>query len=193
MPYTFLIASTKKVPSLAEEQRRAKPSYKTGIEHAFKRAISGSVSLISSCFTQHHKGVVIMINSRSTHYWLWFALFGLIAGIATKFNTETIVLTLTGLAGLILGFGGMARFGRGYDLFIGLIFTALGILGIVGALSLNGKLGIGLPTEIVGLSLAVPYNLIHTVLGLTSLNHGFKTTIAPTTVAVATPSQASAS
>lgn len=133
-----------------------------------------------------------MINSRSTHYWLWFALFGLVAGFATKFNGETIALTVTGLVGLLSGFGGMARFGRGYDLLIGLVFTALGILGIIGSLSLSQKLGIGLPGDILGLSLAVPYNLIHTVLGLTSLNDSFKTAPAATTVAVATPTQVSA-
>lgn len=127
-----------------------------------------------------------MLNSRSTHYWLWFVLFGLVQGIAKGFNnTETVVVGLAGLVGIITGVGG-GRFGRGYDLVAGLIFTLLGVLGILTSLSISKQLGLSTSDNILGLSLLVPYNLIHTVLGLTSLNQSFKPAPLPTTVEVAT-------
>lgn len=79
-----------------------------------------------------------------------------------------------------------------YDLLIGLIFTALGLIGIVTRFPFAHNLGISASGSILGLSLATPYSLIHTVLGLTSLNHSFKATPTPTTVAVATPREATA-
>lgn len=133
-----------------------------------------------------------MISSRSTHYWLWFLLFGLVAAIAKGFNTETVVVGIAGLLGLLMGFGGLARFSRPYDLIVGLIFTALGLIGIVTSLRIGGQIGLSTSGNILGLSLAIPYNLIHTVLGLTSLNHSFKQSTAATTVAVATPTTANA-
>ena len=45
-------------------------------------------------------------------------------------------------------------------------------------------------TAILGLSLSLPYALIHTVLGLTSLSHGLRARVATSRVAVATPARA---
>ncbi len=137
-----------------------------------------------------------MVNSRSTHYWLWFLLFGLVAGFAQKegFDSEAIVMSAVGAVGLLLGFSGGLRFARPFDLVVGLVFAGLGLLGILTSLgNLGHNLGLSASGYILGLKMTVPYCLIHTVLGLTSLNHGFKTAVAPTTVAVATPSQASMS
>ena len=134
-----------------------------------------------------------MLSLRSTHYWLWFLLFGIIAGFAKGFNPETVVVSLTGLGGLLVGMPAFARFARMYDLIIGLLFSALGVLGIVTSLGIAHNLGISASSDILGLQLKTPYSLIHTLLGLTSLNHGFKAIPAPTTVAVATPREATVS
>ncbi len=42
-------------------------------------------------------------------------------------------------------------------------------------------------TAILGLSLSLPYALIHTLLGLTSLSHGLRARVATSRVAVSTP------
>jgi hypothetical protein len=133
-----------------------------------------------------------MLSSRSTHYWLWFLLFGLIAGLATQFNSEAIALSVTGAVGLLTGFGPFTNISRGYDLIIGLIFAGLGAIGILTSFPLGHTIGISANGTIVGLSLAIPYNLIHTVLGLTSLNHSFRPAPTATKVEVAAPTQAAA-
>jgi hypothetical protein len=127
-----------------------------------------------------------MLNTRSTHYWLWTLLFGLVAGLARGFNPEFTVVGLTGLVGLLMGIPALSRFARPYDLLIGLAFTVLGVLGILTSFPLAQQIGISASGNILGLSLGIPYALIHTVLGLTSLNHGLKAPPAPSTVAVAT-------
>lgn len=115
-----------------------------------------------------------MLNSRSTHYWLWFLLFGIVAALAKGFTTETAAVSITGALGLLTGLGAFKGASRIYDLIIGLLFTLLGLLGIVMNLGLGQKVGINAASDIFGLSLAIPYSLIHTVLGLTSLSHGLK-------------------
>ena len=77
---------------------------------------------------------------------------------------------------------------------IGLLFTAVGLLGILHNFGLNL---VGQPngiapnaideSAILGLSLSLPYALIHTVLGLTSLSHGLRARVATSRVSVATP------
>jgi hypothetical protein len=123
-----------------------------------------------------------MLNSRSTHYWLWFLLFGVVAALAKGLNTETAAVSITGALGLLTGLGAFKGAARVYDLIVGLLFTLLGLLGVVMNLGLGPKLGVNAAGDIFGLSLAIPYSLIHTVLGLTSLNHGLKP--APTAPAV---------
>jgi uncharacterized membrane protein HdeD (DUF308 family) len=141
-----------------------------------------------------------MISSRSTHYWLWFLLFGVIAAIVAAYNnqsvtSETGIFLLTGFLGLLTGFGAFSRFARAYDLLIGLFFTVVGVLGIMNGLGFHLVASGGTAASttltgdsILGLYLGLPYALIHTVLGLTSLNHGLKApTSAPVAVATATP------
>ncbi len=133
-----------------------------------------------------------MLNTRSTHYWLWTLLFGLVAGLAKGFGSEFAVVTATGLIGLLTTIPALRSFGRIYDLIIGLVFTVLGVLGILTSFPLAHNLGITASGYILGLSLGIPYSLIHTVLGLTSLNHGMKAPSTPATVAVATERAANA-
>jgi hypothetical protein len=127
-----------------------------------------------------------MLSARSTHYWLWFILFGVVSSLVVwrihgSLDTESVWLLVTGLLGVLLGVGGLgARLSRPYDLIIGLLFTAVGLLGLLHNLGYNL-----VPTSsdtattvaqsaIIGLSLSLPYALIHTLLGLTSLNHGLR-------------------
>jgi hypothetical protein len=70
---------------------------------------------------------------------------------------------------------------------IGLIFAVVGLLGILASLKVANTIGISTSGAILGLSLAIPYSLIHTVLGLTSLNHAFKPTVTTAPVTVAPP------
>lgn len=129
-----------------------------------------------------------MISQRSTHYWLWTLLFGVIYGLATSFNSEAAVVTATGALGLITGVGALAaRFARIYDLIAGVIFTTLGLLGILTSFPIGNQIGISASGMILGLSLGIPFSLIHMVLGLTSLNQGFKPAPVTPAVTVATP------
>jgi hypothetical protein len=82
---------------------------------------------------------------------------------------------------------------RPFDLVIGLLFTAVGLLGILRNFGLDLVATSGIApnaideSAILGLSLSLPYALIHTVLGLTSLSHGLRARVATSRVAVATP------
>ncbi len=130
-----------------------------------------------------------MIWARSVHYWLWFGLFGGIScfvifrarGVP---DPESIWLLITGAAGVVVGSTGLAsRFARPFDTVIGLLFMSMGIIGLLhgigyivvpdNASSVDTANTIN-QTAILGLSLALPYALIHTLLGVTSLSHGLK-------------------
>ncbi len=139
-----------------------------------------------------------MLSQRNTHYWLWFLLFGVVSALVTiskgeGVTTETMWLLIAGFLGLLLG-AFIPTLARPYDLVIGLLFTAVGLLGILHNFGMNL---VGQPngiapnaideTAILGLSLSLPYALIHTVLGLTSLSHGLRAKVATSRVAVATP------
>ena len=139
-----------------------------------------------------------MLSQRNTHYWLWFLLFGVVSALVTiskgeGVTTETMWLLIAGFLGLLLG-AFIPTLARPYDLVIGLLFTAVGLLGILHNFGLNlvGQPSSIAPnaideTAILGLSLSLPYALIHTVLGLTSLSHGLRAKVATSHVAVATP------
>ena len=143
-----------------------------------------------------------MLSARSTHYWLWFILFGVVSSLVVwrihgSFDSESVWLLVTGLLGVLLGVGGLgARLSRPYDLIIGLLFTAIGLLGLLHNLGYNlvpttseTATTIG-QSAILGLSLALPYALIHTLLGLTSLNHGLRAKAHTPTVMVDASSNA---
>jgi hypothetical protein len=143
-----------------------------------------------------------MLSARSTHYWLWFILFGVVSSLVVwrihgSLDSESVWLLVTGLLGVILGVGGLgARLSRPYDLIIGLLFTAVGLLGLLHNLgyvlvptSSDTASTVG-QSAIIGLSLALPYALIHTLLGLTSLNHGLRARAHSPTVMVEASSHA---
>ena len=143
-----------------------------------------------------------MLSARSTHYWLWFILFGVVSSLVVwrihgSLDSESVWLLVTGLLGVLLGVGGLgARLSRPYDLIIGLLFTASGLLGLLHNLGYNlvpttseTATTIG-QSAILGLSLALPYALIHTLLGLTSLNHGLRAKAHTPTVMVDASSNA---
>jgi hypothetical protein len=139
-----------------------------------------------------------VLSQRNTHYWLWFLLFGVISALVTiskgeGITVETMWLLITGLLGLSLG-ALLPALARPYDLVVGLLFTMVGVLGLLHNFGLNLVATSGgiAPnaideTAILGLSLSLPYALIHTVLGLTSLSHGLRARVATSRVAVATP------
>jgi hypothetical protein len=139
-----------------------------------------------------------MLSQRNTHYWLWFLLFGVVSALVTTskgqgITTETMWLLIAGFLGLLLG-AFIPPLARPYDLVIGLLFTTVGLLGILHNFGLNlvGQPSAIAPnaideTAILGLSLSLSYALIHTVLGLTSLSHGLRAQVATSRVAVATP------
>jgi hypothetical protein len=129
-----------------------------------------------------------MLSQRNTHYWLWFLLFGVVSSLVNwsqgnGITTETLWLLITGFLGLILGMF-VPALARPFDLVIGGLFTLVGLLGILHAFGVNLVPSGSVPpnaldtTAILGLSLSLPYALIHTLLGLTSLNHGLRTQVA---------------
>jgi len=141
-----------------------------------------------------------MLSQRNTHYWLWFLLFGVVSALVSfsrgeGITTETLWLLIAGFVGLALGMT-LLSLARPFDLVIGLLFTAVGLLGILHNFGLNLVATSGIApnaideTAILGLSLSLPYALIHTVLGLTSLSHGLRARVATSRVAVATPAMA---
>jgi len=138
-----------------------------------------------------------MLSQRNTHYWLWFLLFGVVSALVSSsrgegITTETLWLLITGFIGLVLGMF-LPTLARPFDLVIGLLFTGVGLLGVLHAFGLNLVPSGNIPpnaidtTAILGLSLSLPYALIHTLLGLTSLSHGVRTQVATSRVSVATP------
>jgi hypothetical protein len=129
-----------------------------------------------------------MLSQRNTHYGLWFLLFGVVSALVSfskgeGVTTETLWLLIAGFIGVILGMF-VPTLARAFDLVIGLLFTIVGLLGILHACGLNlVPSGNMLPnaidqTAILGLSLSLPYALIHTLLGLTSLSHGLRAQLA---------------
>lgn len=129
------------------------------------------------------------MSHRSTHYWLWFLLFGLIGGLLyynanNRLDSESIWLLASGLLGLVVGMKWLndGKWTRPYDIIIGIIFTLVGMLGILQGFRVfdvshivKGAPGSVLSHDaLLGLSLTGLAVLINTVLGLTSLNHGLK-------------------
>lgn len=129
-----------------------------------------------------------MLSHRNAHYWLWFLVFGLVSVLvgvasATGLTAESVWLLATGFLGLLFGAGRVSgRLSRPYDLLIGLLFTVIGIIGVLHNLNITlltpsstlpGGNGAD-NASLLGLSLSLPYAMIHTVLGLSSLNIGMR-------------------
>lgn len=67
-----------------------------------------------------------MLSQRSTHYWLWFLLFGVVSSIVAvtrqhSLDSESVWLLVTGMLGILLG-GLGGRLARPYDLVVGVVF-----------------------------------------------------------------------
>jgi hypothetical protein len=129
-----------------------------------------------------------MLSTRSAHYWLWFLLFGIVATLVSLhqgggLSAESVWLLVTGALGVLTG--AIKSLMRPYDLAAGLVFTGVGMLGILHNLGFilvatNSSVPNGTVNNaaILGLSLGLTYSLIHTLLGLTSLNHGIAARVA---------------
>ena len=92
-----------------------------------------------------------MLSQRNTHYWLWFLLFGVVSALVTVskgegITTETMWLLIAGFVGLVLGTF-LPSLARPFDLVIGLLFTAVGLLGILHNFGLNLIGGTGLAAQ----------------------------------------------
>jgi hypothetical protein len=129
------------------------------------------------------------MSHRNAHYWLWFIVFGVIAGILSyktsnphTLSSESIWLLVTGFLGIVVAASWLndGKFAKPYDLLVGIIFAAVGIFGILlnfGLFSLSSvhfPSGVLSSNSLLGLSLGFFPPLIHTVLGLNSINHGLK-------------------
>ncbi|MBF6591620.1 MAG: hypothetical protein IVW57_13995 [Ktedonobacterales bacterium] len=127
------------------------------------------------------------MDHRTTHYSLWFLFFGVVAALSSlvnqnKVDSTSIWFLATGLIGLIVTrkFLNDGKLARPYDLIVGIIFAAVGAIGILMKFKLNlvsgaGSTGLVTSTSIIGLNISNFFNaLVYAVLGFTSLNHGIK-------------------
>lgn len=128
------------------------------------------------------------MGHRSAHYFLWFILFGLIAGAASLFSkdhsiasSEAIWLLVSGVLGILVTQKWLndGKFAQMYDFIIGVIFTLVGLVGVLDAFKIHLLSGVSTPanlvtsTSILGLATTpLLIALVHMVLGLQSLNHG---------------------
>jgi hypothetical protein len=129
---------------------------------------------------------VCQMGHRSAHYFLWFIFFGLIAGIASFVNTqqvssESIWLFVSGLLGILVTQKWLneGKFAQMYDFIIGVIFTLVGLVGVLDAFKIHLLSGVSAPaglvtsSSILGLATTpLLIALVHMVLGLESINHG---------------------
>lgn len=145
-----------------------------------------------------------MFAARSAQYWLWFLLLGVVSALvdyssSQSFGTisgESLWLLLGGLVGILMG--AFRALARPYDLLIGLVFVSAGVIGILHnfgivlvAHNANGARTVA-ETTLLGLSLSLPYALIHTLIGLTALTQGIRLGRATSSVVVNTPVAAEA-
>lgn len=145
-----------------------------------------------------------MTYPRGTHYWLWFLLFGVIPILAVldqqgNFDTENLWLFTVGGVGVLVGAKMLApRWSRPFDLFIGVTFFAIGLLGILHNFGLdlvneNPHVPTGALSSMafLGLSLSLRASLIHTVLGFLSFCFAIKSSSAVSSLSVNTADKSS--
>jgi hypothetical protein len=122
----------------------------------------------------------VSISHRSSHYWLWFLVFGIIPLLATLktgfgANAATynaIWLVGSGLLGLLLGNSRIydGRLARPFDFIIGIIFTLAGLVGIVKMFGISTAGADGILTS-AGLLVTGLLPVIYAFLGIKSLHH----------------------
>ena len=129
-----------------------------------------------------------MVKERNAHYFLWFIFFGIIAGISSYVNSqqissESIWMFVSGLLGMLVSQNWLAegKLSRAYDFIVGVIFTLVGLVGVLDAFKIHLLSGVSTPaglvssTSILGLAITpLLIALVHMVLGLQSLNHGLR-------------------
>jgi len=131
------------------------------------------------------------MSSRSGHYFTWFVVFGLIAGVVSLISQrtlsgESIWLLASGIIGSILAHQSVNNVARYYDMIIGVIFAAAGLIGLVYTAKADLLpstlrdsqllVGSGQDAVLLGLSLAVIPATLHLILGYTSFRHGARNT-----------------
>lgn len=130
---------------------------------------------------------ICMLLTRSTFYWLWFTLFGVIPVTvafihAAPVYLETLWLLVAGGVGLLLDTDALApRWSRPCDAVVGVIFSVAGWLGILHNLGINivnntTFLSVSFFNEerFLGLSLALSPALLHTALGFLALKYALR-------------------
>lgn len=133
----------------------------------------------------------VVMKERTGHYFLWFLVFGLIAGLVSfigekTLSSEAIWLLGSGVLGLLIAHKSVKNSGiaRYFDFIIGIIFMVAGIIGIVynfksslipSAVTSSGvTAGTGQNAVLIGLSLALFPAIVHLLLGFTSFRHGLE-------------------
>lgn len=128
------------------------------------------------------------MDHRSTHYFLWFVFFGVVAGLNSLLvlnhglDSTSIWFLVAGLLGLIVTRKELneGKLAKPYDIIIGLIFAIVGVIGILAAFHVDVLKGVSASpflssSSILGLSTSSFFvDLVYAVLGFQSLNHGLK-------------------
>jgi hypothetical protein len=130
-------------------------------------------------------------TSRTGHYFTWFIVFGVIAGLVSLLGHQTVSsealwLLISGVLGMLFSNQRVKDVGRYYDFIIGVIFTLAGLAGLVyninasllpSALASNQMVtGRAQDATLIGLSLAVVPSILHLILGVISFQHGLNNT-----------------
>ena len=120
------------------------------------------------------------MSHRSSHYWLWFLIFGALPFIQTALGGfkpgvdaySSYWLVGTGLLGLVLGLKSIneGKLARPFDFVVGIIFAIAGVVGILHFFSISLG-GVDTIVNDVGLATGGLYPLVFTFLGLKSIHH----------------------
>ena len=140
-----------------------------------------------------------MTLTRNTYYWLWFLLFGVISSLVTFLHTnhlgsEDRWLLVIGFVALLVGAKSVTPIWvKPFDLAVGILFFAVGILGILHTFGVNlTNTSTIIPTialtpvKFLGFSLALEPAVLHTALGFLSLRFALKSPSSSSSLEVST-------